>query len=63
MFLLLGILGFTVSFAALWFSLPKNGRTRPFVNTVWEPYVAIALTIAFTLSVVAIAIGIADLFL
>ena len=58
MFLVVGIIGFAASIAAFWYSLPKNGRTMPLVGTIWEPYVAITITMGSILSFGAMAIGI-----
>jgi hypothetical protein len=61
MFLLGGILGITASAAGAWYALPKNGKVAPFVGTLVEPYVAIAITMGFMLSLGAIIVGIAQL--
>ena len=34
----------------------------PLVNTVWEPYIVIVITMSMILSFGAIAIGVVDLF-
>lgn len=61
MYLLVGVLGIAASAAGAWYALPKNGKVAPFVGTVVEPYVAIAITMGFMLSLGAIVAGIAQL--
>lgn len=61
MFILIGALGLAISVAAFLSCLPKNGRTMPLVGTVWEPYVAIFVTMGSILSFGAMAMGIVDI--
>jgi hypothetical protein len=62
MFFIVGVIGLTVSLVAFWYCLPKDGRLMPLVGTMWEPYVAIALTMGSILSFGAIAISVVDYF-
>ena len=62
LFLGLGVFGLAASLAVFWYCLPKNGKMMPLVGTVWEPYVAIAITMGCILSVGSIAVAIVDYF-
>ena len=62
MFILVGVVGLAISAVAFWYCLPRHGRLMPLVNTVWEPYIVIVITMSMILSFGAIAIGVVDLF-
>ena len=57
-----GLLTFAASIAAFWWALPRNGKLMPLVGTVWEPYVAIAITMGTILGFGAVAVSIVDYF-
>jgi hypothetical protein len=59
----IGILTFAATTGGFWFSLPVNGQVRPFVNTIVEPYVAIALSGGLVISIGSLVKAIADLWL
>ncbi len=60
-FLITGILVFAATGAGFWWCLPTAGVVRPIVNTVAEPYLAIAVAGGFVLSLAAIVLGAYDL--
>ena len=62
MFIIVGLLGLAISIAAFWYCLPRHGRLMPLVNTVWEPYIVIIITMGTILSLGALAVGVVDLF-
>jgi hypothetical protein len=57
----IGNLAFAASAGGFWYSLPVNGQVRPFVNTLVEPYVAIALAGGFVMGIGSFVRGVADL--
>ena len=57
----IGIITFAATVGGFWFSLPVNGQVRPFVNTIAEPYVAIALAGGLVIGLGAMVTGVADL--
>ena len=61
MFILIGLIGLAISIAAFWYCLPRHGRLMPLVDTVWEPYSVIVITMVKILSLDAIAVGVVDL--
>jgi hypothetical protein len=54
---LFGVLGLAASIAALWYCMPRNGRVMPLVDTMFEPYVAIAISLGLVTSIASIAAG------
>ena len=61
-YFVLGLVVFVASGAAFWWALPKGDKLMPLVGTVWEPYVAIAITMGAILGFGAMAVAIADYF-
>jgi hypothetical protein len=57
-----GLVVFVAAMAAFWWALPKGDKLMPLVGTVWEPYVAIAITMGAILGFGAMAVAIADYF-
>ena len=56
-----GILTLAATVGGFWFSLPVNGQVRPFVNTILEPYVSIALAGGLVIGIGSMITGVADL--
>ena len=61
-YFIVGLVIFAASAVAFWWALPKGDRLMPLVGTVWEPYVAIAITMGAILGFGAMAVAIADYF-
>jgi hypothetical protein len=48
--LVLGLVAFGVTLVLFKLSLPREGKVRWFIGTQWEPYVAVAITLALVIS-------------
>jgi hypothetical protein len=59
----IGILIFAATAGGFWFSLPVNGQVKPFVNSIAEPYVSIALAGGLVMSIGSVVKGIAEVWL
>ncbi|HEU0058614.1 MAG TPA: hypothetical protein VFR19_01965 [Hyphomicrobiaceae bacterium] len=56
--LISGIVVLAATIALLWALLPRGGRTHRFVDTEFEPYVAVALTALVALSFTLLLSGV-----
>jgi hypothetical protein len=56
--LLGGIIAFVVTAAIFWACLPRDGKPYRFADTAWDPYIGVAFSSGFALSVMAIASGV-----
>lgn len=56
-----GVAMLALTTLALWACLPRAGRIKPFIDTVWEPYLGVAFTTSFTLSVMMIVASLINL--
>jgi hypothetical protein len=61
--LILGFVAFGVALLLLKLCLPQRGKVRPFVGTEWEPYIAVAITVALAVSVGLAGAGVMGLLL
>ena len=61
--LVLGLVAFGVALLLFKLCLPKGGKVRPFVGTEWEPYVAVAITLALVVGVGLAGAGVIGLLL
>jgi len=55
--LVIGIVVFVAAIAGLWFSLPVDGKMRPFAQGGRDTYIAIAVTTSIGLSASLIIAG------
>jgi len=59
----IGIITFAATAGGFWFSLPVDGKVRPFVNTIVEPYVSILWAGGLVISIGSVVRGIAEVWL
>jgi hypothetical protein len=57
-----GVALLVLTIFSLWACMPREGRTLPFINTAWEPYVGVAFTTSFSLCAMMIISAMISLF-
>jgi hypothetical protein len=56
-----GIVAFGITAAIFWACLPRDGKSYRFADTAWDPYIGVAFSSGFALSVMAMASGVVSL--
>ncbi|MCZ7656824.1 MAG: hypothetical protein M5U07_02720 [Xanthobacteraceae bacterium] len=59
---IIGLLSLGGTALLFWHLLPRNGRTHPITNTIWEPLAGVAVTAGTSFGVTLMALGITQLF-
>ena len=53
-----GVITFGITTAIFWACLPRDGKPYRFADTAWDPYIGVAFSSGFALSVMAIVSGV-----
>jgi hypothetical protein len=57
-YLIVGIITLVAALGGLWFSLPVDGKIRPFAKSGGDTLIAIAVSVGIALGIGAVVVGI-----